>query len=83
MNARCTVCSAHISFGGRGERLKLMRHCGKEPERLIYGQATNMGCKYISVKDSKEYYLHNGKFYPWPKEEPETKPPDNVDRLLI
>lgn len=67
MTARCIVCSAYISFGGRGERLKLMRHCGKEPERLIFGQAVPAGTKYISVKTSEEYKLVNGKFEPWPK----------------
>jgi hypothetical protein len=62
MTARCIVCSAYIHFGGRGERLKLMRHCGKEPERLIFGQATQEGTTYLSVKTSKKYRLSDGKF---------------------
>ena len=67
MTARCVECGYYISFGGRGERLKLMRHCGKEPERLIAAGINNGGGLYKSVKTEIIYYLQNGVFHENPK----------------
>lgn len=59
MTARCTVCNILINFGGRSERLAEMRHCGKEPERLIHSGSSGV---YLSVKNEKIYKLVDGKF---------------------
>lgn len=60
MTARCTKCGASIHFGGRGTKLKDIKHCsGADVELITYAY---VGFGYYKNKAGDRFKRENGFF---------------------